>query len=205
MREAKEISAELSDVEASQEGIKSDAEVQKTEATAAVQALMTWRNKGVLPRAKIALDGDTRLRHFRPGKMRSVRSATVIREGRLLVDAIKRFADDPKMLKRGLTLKMAEQGEALIKTAIKEDTEAAVAHNVQLDVTDRVYELEDRLDDILAEVETCAAAVFEPESAALKRYRLNEIRNYIAQMHGQSKPADPTAEVQVPDAAPEQG
>jgi hypothetical protein len=144
------------------------------------------------------------LRHFRPGKLRSVRPATVIREGRLLVDAIKRFSSEPEMQKRGLTMEMANKGEDLIQKAVKEDTEAAVAHSAQLDATDRVYDLEDRLDDILAEIERCAAVVFEPDSAALKRYRLNEIRNYIAQMHGQSKPADPTAEVQVPDPAPEQ-
>jgi hypothetical protein len=176
----------------------------QNEATEANRKLISWRKDSVMPRVKIALDGDTRLRHFRPGQLRSHRPASVIREGKLLVAAILRFADDPKLQKRGVTRELAEMGRTFVAEAEKEDVDAAAAMAVRNEITEKVYDLEDKLDDRLAEIERCAAAVFPEGSAARKRYRLNEIRNYIAQMHNQSTPVDPTAEIAVPDPAPEE-
>jgi hypothetical protein len=132
----------------------------------------------------------------------STRAATVIREGRLLVSAIERFKDEPKVQKRGINQALADEGRALVAAAEKEDTEATEALATQRDVSERVYDIEDQLDDLLAKIERCAATVFPADSAALKRYRLNEIREYIAQMHDQGDGddvIDPTVESTVPD------
>ena len=196
---------EIDAIEGTQEAVKNQRLTEQNEATEAVQGVVSWRNVEVLPRAKLALKGDRRLRHFRPGKLRSVRTATVIREGRLLVDAIERFKGEPAMQKRGVNTALADKGRMLIQVAEKEDTEAAAAVAHQRDVTERVYELEDRLDDLLADIEQSAAAVFPEGSAARKRYRLNVIREYIAEMHNRPSDEilDPTAETEVPDPIPE--
>ncbi len=72
-------------------------------------------------------------------------------------------------------------------------------------MTEHLYELEDQLDDLLADIERSAATVFPEGSAARKRYRLNVIREYIADMHNQpsGEVLDPTAETDVPDPASE--
>ena len=199
------LSAELNEVEGSQEAVKMETLTEQNEASAAVRAVAEWRNNRVMPRARIAFGDDKRLRHFRPGKLQSTRAATVIREGRLLVDAIERFENEPKLVERGINRALADEGRALVAAAEKEDSEAAAAVARQRDVSERVYELEDRLDDLLAEVERCAAAVFPDDSAALKRYRLSEIREYVAQMHnrgGGEEVVDPTVEAAVPDPLP---
>ncbi len=198
--QADELGTKIMELEDSQEGVKADAATDKMEAAEAVAAVAAWRTKKVLPRARIALTGDKRLRHFRSGRLRSTRAATVIREGKLLVGAIRRFASDPEMVRRGLNEAMAVEGDKLIAGAEAEDLEAATAHMTQLDVSEELYELEDKLDDILSDIERCARAVFEPESAALKRYRMNEIRNYIAVMH--DKGGDDSATVEAPDPDP---
>ena len=196
------LAEQIDAIEGSQEAVKNSTQTEVNEATAATRAIIDWRNIDVLPRVKIAFKGNRKLRHFRPGKLKSVRAATVIREGRLLADAIERFRDDPEMVKRGVTMTLAEKGRALLKAAEKEDGEAAAAVANQRVITEQVYEMEDQLDDILAEIERCAAAVFPPESATLKRYRLNVIREYITVMHNQSNSddiIDPTVEAEVPD------
>lgn len=198
----KSLSKELDEVEGSQEAVKMAALTEQNEATEAVRAVADWRNVRVIPRAKVAFADDRRLRHFRLGKLQSTRAATVIREGRLLADAIERFQNEPESQVRGLTQDLADEGRKLVTAAEKEDSEAAAAAAKQQDVSERVYEIEDRLDDLLAEIERCAAAVFPADSAALKRYRLNKIRGYIAQMHnpgGSDEVVDPTVESSVPD------
>ena len=198
--DVKNIADEMVDLEGAQEGAKADSEVEKIEATEATAAIIAWRSKKVIPRARIAFADDKRLRHYRPGKMRTTRAATVVREGKLLVDAIRRFESEPLAMARGLTTALADEGAALIDKAETEDLEAAAAHMHQLDNTEALYELEDQLDDKLAEIERCAKAVFEEGSAARKRYRLNEVRNYIAVMHDQG--GDDTVEAVEPDPAP---
>jgi hypothetical protein len=195
------IADQISRFEGVQESAAAQAQTEQLEATEAMQAIISWRSQKVIPRARIAFGDDKRLRHYRPGQLRSVRAATVVREGKLLVDAIRRFADTPEALARGLNSALADEGAALIDVAETEDLQAAAAHMHQLDNTEALYELEDQLDDKLAEIERCAKAVFPEESAARKRYRLNEIRNYIAVMHDQG--TDDTAEVNTPDPAPD--
>ena len=196
------LSVELDQVEGSQEAVKLAALTEQNEATAAVRAVADWRSIRVIPRAKVAFGDDRRLRHFRLGKLQSTRAATVIREGRLLADAIERFINEPETQERGLNQALADEGRALVAAAEKEDSEAAAAVAKQREVSERVYEIEDQLDDLLAEIEHCAAAVFPADSAALKRYRLNDIREYIAQMRnrgGSDEVVDPTVESTVPD------
>jgi hypothetical protein len=194
------LGAQIMEIEGAQEEVKADSELEQLEASEAIQELIDWRGKKLLPRVKIAFVGDKRLRHFRPGKLRSLRPATVVRECKLLVDAILRFSKEPEMVLRGITEEMANEGKMLIEKAEKEDLEAAAAHMHQIDTTEKLYDLEDELDDLLSDVEKCAAAIFDEESAALKRYRMNEIRNYIAVMHNSG--SDKTATADVPDPAP---
>ena len=194
------IADEMVELEGGQEGAKSDAEVEQIEATEAVAAIIAWRSKKVIPRARIAFADDKRLRHYRPGKLRSKRAATVLREGRLLVNAILKLCSEPLAIARGLTAALADEGAALVAKAEAEDQEAVDALAYQIDNTEALDELEDQLDDKLAEIERCAKAVFEEGSAARKRYRLNEIRNYIAVMHDRG--VDDTAGTTEPDPAP---
>lgn len=152
------------------------------ETIATVDAIIAWRRDEVLPRVKIALKNDPLLRHFRPGKLQSRGIAEVLREACLLVDAIERNQFVPALANRGVNNALAQKGRALIASMAIEVTDAALArHKEQAEQT---YQLEDQLDEFLAELEQCACAVFVDDNAALKRYRMSVIRAYVAEMHG---------------------
>jgi hypothetical protein len=195
--EAESLGRTLLDEESSQEMFKADALVQKNEAVFAVSAVMAWRSDDVLPRVKLAFGGDRRYRFFRAGQLKSVRTATVLREAKLLVGAIRKFAGEAELARRGVGEAMALRGEALIAAAEKEDVEAAQASAAQIAVSENVYALEDKLDDVLAEIERSAAVVFKADSADLARYRMNEIRDYAAKARKTS--TDATASVSAED------
>lgn len=191
--DAEALGRDVLDLETRQEMVKTEASLAKSASVSATQAVVEWRNREVLPRARIALDGDSRMAFFRSGKLRSSRASAVIREGRITVDTIRLLADDPKLALRGVDEALAKRGEDLIALAEAEDAKAAQAVATQVVATRTLRKKEEALGAILKEVERAAAAVFPADSAGLDRYRLKVVRNYIA-VHTNTNAASESAE-----------
>lgn len=199
----RELAKEVRALDHSQEQRKQDAQLESAEATAAVEAALSWRNDLVMPRVNLAFEDDPRRVHFRPGGLRSRRAAAVLRECRLLVDAIRRFGDVPEAAMVRLDAALADEGERLCEAIEKEDTEAARAAAARSEATGRLAEAVLELSQALAEIEKRAVVVFRRGTAELRRYRMNGIREYVARMHtGGAGVVDPTVSVEVADPDP---
>ena len=154
---------------------KAKAHKAKKEADKALEAIMEWRKRQVLPRAKLALGGDTRFRRFKNEKIRSLRAASVIRLGKLLVDALRKYEDMPEMIARGAAPSLAPAGEQLVERADHLDRKAFSLSMDHVDAVAEVNELARRLYKLLREVKGCAKAIFNPDSSELGRYDFNEV------------------------------
>ena len=174
------LAGELDERDMERETLKTDASIAKEEADDALRAILDWRKREVLPRAKLALGRDGRFRRFHPEKPKSLRAASVIRLGKLLVDALRKYEGFPEMVARGVTPAVAETGDRLIERADLLDRAAVAVHMDQIDATVVVNRLGQRLSLALSEIGSCAEAVFEPGSADFARYGLNEIRDHQA-------------------------
>ena len=174
------LAGELDECDMERETLKTDAGIAKEEADEALRAILDWRKRDVLPRAKIALEGDGRFRRFHPEKPKSLRAASVIRLGKLLVDALRKYEDFPEMVARGMSPTVAQAGDRLIERADLLDRAAVAVHMDQIDATAVVNRLGQRLSAALSEIGNCAEAVFEPGSSDFARYGLSEIRNHQA-------------------------
>ncbi len=168
------------DSETRQEILKAENSFQRNASISATRAVIVWRDNEVMPRVRLALGGDPRIKFFRPGKLRSKRTASVLREARLLVVAMERFVDDLEMQRRGITEELARKGGDLIRRAEVEDAEAVLANASQLAATKELRNLEKLLDARLVEIERGAAAIFPANSSQQDRYRMKRIRNYLA-------------------------
>lgn len=174
------LAGELDERDMERETLKTDAGIAKEEADEALRAILDWRKREVLPRAKLALGGDGRFRRFHPEKPKSLRAASVIRLGKLLVDALRKYEDFSEMVARGVTPTVAQTGDRLIERADLLDRAAVAVHMDQIDATTVVNSLGQRLSAALREIGNCAEAVFDPDSADFARYGLSEIRDYLA-------------------------
>ncbi len=174
------------DFEVQQEVLKAEYAFKRAGSTGATRAIIDWRDKQVMPRVKLAFAKSPSLSFFRPGKLRSQRTASVLREARLLVLAIRKFAGEPEPTRRGVDEDLAAAGEELIRRAEINDAEAAQALAAQRAATRRLYKAEERLSSLLGEIERATVTVFPADSTAHDRYRLNRIRNYVAVQHGKS-------------------
>lgn len=195
-------SAELLDLEIVQEERKQSAAQEQAEASAATQAVLNWRKDEVIPRARLIFEDDPRFVHFRSGKLRSYRPASVIREGRLLVSGVKRFAHLPESKAIGLDEALAARGEELLAALVKEDTEGELAIALQKETTDQLRDLELEVSQLIAEVEKRVVIAFPTGHPARRRYRANELREYVARQKGRGG-KDPTVGVDVDDPAPD--
>jgi cell division septum initiation protein DivIVA len=195
--DAEGLGRDVLDLETRQEMMKTEAALARSASVSANKAVIDWRSIDVMPRARIALDGDSRMAFFRSGKLRSTRASAVIREARITVDTIRMLADDPKLALRGVDAALAKRGEDLIAVAEAEDAKAAQAVAAQVVATQALRKKEEALGSILREIERAAAAVFPADSAQADRYRLKVIRNYIAvHTNTDSKAASPASETQ---------
>lgn len=192
----------LLDLEITQEERKIATQREGAEATAAVQAALRWRLDDVLSRARVIFEDDPRLIHFRSGKLRSHRPSALVRELRLLVAGVERFKDLPEAQAIGLDEKVLQDGERLLEALVKEDTESEVARALQVQTTAELREKELELSNMLADVEKRATIAFPFEHPGRKRYRMNEIRLYVARQKGRGG-SDPSAAIFVDDPAPE--
>lgn len=200
---AKKDAQRVSDLEHGQEQLKADAGQQQAEVSQAVKDLIAWRNEKVIPRAKVVFAEKPELRHFRLGKLRSYRPAAVDREARLLIDAVRRFCFLPQAVECGLNSQLADKGAELLEHVRTQDSEAVIADAERSEATAELREAEVALSATLAEIEQRAAIVFDRGSIELRRYRMNEIRNYVARQNGEGpEVVDPTASVEVPDPDP---
>jgi len=194
----------LAELEQDQEAHKAEARVEQAQASEAAQKALEWRNEEVIPRAKLVFQNDPRLSYFRPGSLRSQRASAVDREVRILIDTIRDFAHLPEAKEVSLDAALADKGQALLDALRSQDMEYVKADAERSVATATLREAEAELSGLLASVEQRAAIVFKRGSADLRRYRMNEIRNYVAMQHkGGSEAVDPTASVSVEDPDPE--
>ena len=150
----------------------------------ALRAIIAWRNNSIMPRINSAFKGDVRLRYFRPGHLRSFTAASIIREARLLVSALTMFNNDDRLLRCCIGVDEIEAGRALIADAERYAAQTADAEETHHDVAHRIRELEDRIHDILGDIERCVAILFARDTVSARRYRMNEIRRYIMLHYG---------------------
>lgn len=198
----KDYAEELLDLEITQEERKMAASRERAEASAAVKDVLRWRLDDVLSRARVIFDDDPRLVHFRSGQLRSQRPSAVVREARLLIEALKRFRGLPEAKAIGLDRSILEKGQALLENLVKEDTEDEVARALQIQTTAELREKELELSNLLANIEKRAPIAFPSDHPGRRRYRMNEIRQYVSYQRGPSA-TDPSADVLVEDPAPE--
>ena len=165
----------LAELDSTSKKLKDKAHKAKKEADKSIEAIMEWRKREVLPRAKLALAGDTRFRRFKSEKIRSLRAASVIRLGKLLVDALRKYEDLPEMIARGAAPSLAPAGEQLVERADHLDRKAFSLSMDHVDATAEVNELARRLYELLRDLKGCAKAIFKPDSSELGRYDLEEV------------------------------
>ena len=193
----------LADLEQDQEEHKAEAKVEQAQATQAATEALEWRNEEVIPRAKLVFHDDPRLSYFRPGALRSRRAASIDREVRILIDTIRDFAHLPETQEVGLDTALADKGQTLLDALRTQDMEYVKADAERSAATATLRELEAELSSLLASVEQRAAIVLKRGSADLRRYRMNEIRNYVAMQHKAGTEAtDPTVSISVEDPDP---
>ena len=156
-----------------------------------------------MARAKMIFAGDPRLGYFRAGALRSQRASAVDREIRILIGAIGEFADLPEAQEIGLNADLAARGQVLLDNLRQQDLESVKAGAERSAATAALRDAEAELSSLLANVEQRAAIVFKRGSEELHRYRMNDIRNYVATQHRAGKDAiDPTVSVTVEDPDP---
>lgn len=196
-----EIANEMLELEVTQEERKEGTRQESLQATAAAQEVLTWRAEEVLTRARVVFAGDNRLKEFRPGQLRSVRTGFVIVEGERLIKAIKRFDRLPAARAIGLDLALAEKGEALLAKLKAEGHDDDISLELQRETTNELRDMEGELAKMLGDVEERMTIAFGSKHPARRRYRMNDIRTYVARQRGKNA-TDPSANVSVPDPIP---